>query len=126
MGIDARTAMFAVIDGPGSEIEVTATHVSRPPYDIEFGVEVLLNERVSVEPGKFRVRGDCVEVFPSYEEFALRIESSLLNGSVRECQLIRLVGDRLTAFVNQVEVVGVTGLVETDFNFDPIDVYYIA
>jgi len=24
--------------------------------------------------GKFRVRGDCVEVFPSYEEFAYRIE----------------------------------------------------
>ncbi len=23
---------------------------------------------------KFRVRGDCVEVWPSYEEFALRIE----------------------------------------------------
>jgi excinuclease ABC subunit B len=29
---------------------------------------------VSFEPGKFRVRGDCVEVFPSYEEFAIRIE----------------------------------------------------
>ena len=29
---------------------------------------------VSFEPGKFRVRGDCVEVHPSYEEFALRIE----------------------------------------------------
>jgi len=29
---------------------------------------------VAFEPGKFRVRGDCVEVFPSYEQFALRIE----------------------------------------------------
>ena len=29
---------------------------------------------VAFEPGKFRVRGDCVEVFPSYEEFAMRIE----------------------------------------------------
>jgi len=29
---------------------------------------------VSFEPGKFRVRGDCVEIHPSYEEFALRIE----------------------------------------------------
>ena len=29
---------------------------------------------VSFEPGKFRVRGDCVEIHPSYEEFALRVE----------------------------------------------------
>ena len=29
---------------------------------------------VAFESGKFRVRGDCVEVFPSYEEFALRVE----------------------------------------------------
>ncbi len=29
---------------------------------------------VAFEPGKFRVRGDCVEIFPSYEEFAYRIE----------------------------------------------------
>ena len=26
------------------------------------------------QPGRFRVRGDCVEVFPSYEQFAYRIE----------------------------------------------------
>ena len=29
---------------------------------------------VTFEPGKFRVRGDCVELWPSYEEFAFRIE----------------------------------------------------
>jgi excinuclease ABC subunit B len=29
---------------------------------------------VAFEPGKFRVRGDCVEVFPSYEQFGVRIE----------------------------------------------------
>jgi excinuclease ABC subunit B len=29
---------------------------------------------VSFERGKFRVRGDCVEIWPSYEEYALRIE----------------------------------------------------
>ncbi|MBN2022424.1 MAG: excinuclease ABC subunit UvrB [Pirellulales bacterium] len=28
----------------------------------------------SFEPGKFRVRGDCVEVYPTYDECALRIE----------------------------------------------------
>ena len=27
-----------------------------------------------LESGKFRARGDCVEVFPSYEEFAFRVE----------------------------------------------------
>ena len=29
---------------------------------------------IAFEPGKFRVRGDCIEVFPSYEQYALRIE----------------------------------------------------
>ncbi|MCS7305684.1 MAG: excinuclease ABC subunit UvrB [Thermoguttaceae bacterium] len=29
---------------------------------------------VAFEPGKFRVRGDCVEVFPTYDESAIRIE----------------------------------------------------
>lgn len=29
---------------------------------------------VSFERGKFRVRGDCVEVWPSYEEYAFRLE----------------------------------------------------
>jgi excinuclease ABC subunit B len=29
---------------------------------------------VSFERGKFRVRGDCVELWPSYEEYAFRIE----------------------------------------------------
>jgi excinuclease ABC subunit B len=29
---------------------------------------------VEFQPGKFRVRGDCVEVWPTYEETALRIE----------------------------------------------------
>jgi len=29
---------------------------------------------IAFEPGKFRVRGDCIEVYPSYEQFGLRIE----------------------------------------------------
>ncbi|MFO0871718.1 MAG: excinuclease ABC subunit UvrB [Pirellulales bacterium] len=29
---------------------------------------------VGFERGKFRVRGDCVEIWPSYEEFAIRVE----------------------------------------------------
>ncbi|MEC7696527.1 MAG: DEAD/DEAH box helicase family protein, partial [Planctomycetota bacterium] len=36
----------------------------------------ILYERNDIEfaSGKFRVRGDCVEIWPSYEEFAYRIE----------------------------------------------------
>lgn len=29
---------------------------------------------LELQPGRFRVRGDCVEVWPSYEEFAFRLE----------------------------------------------------
>src|SRR5512141_750464 len=29
---------------------------------------------IEFQSGKFRVRGDCIEVFPSYEQYALRIE----------------------------------------------------
>jgi excinuclease ABC subunit B len=29
---------------------------------------------IAFESGKFRVRGDCIEIFPSYEQFAFRIE----------------------------------------------------
>ena len=29
---------------------------------------------VAFERGQFRVRGDCVEIYPSYEEFAVRVE----------------------------------------------------
>lgn len=29
---------------------------------------------IEFKPGKFRVRGDCVEIWPSYEEFAMRVE----------------------------------------------------
>ena len=41
---------------------------------------------VAFEPGKFRVRGDCVEVFPSYEQFGVRIE--LWGDEVEQLSLI--------------------------------------
>ena len=37
--------------------------------DIQYG-----RNDVSFERSKFRVRGDCIEVWPSYEQFAVRIE----------------------------------------------------
>ena len=41
---------------------------------------------VEFQSGKFRVRGDCVEVWPSYEEYALRIE--LWGDEVEQLSLI--------------------------------------
>ena len=44
--------------------------------DMLMGLVDIQYERndVSFERGKFRVRGDCVEVYPSYEQFGFRIE----------------------------------------------------
>ncbi len=41
---------------------------------------------ISFERGKFRVRGDCVEVWPSYEEYAFRIE--LWGDEIEQLSLI--------------------------------------
>ncbi|MDP7020260.1 MAG: DEAD/DEAH box helicase family protein, partial [Pirellulaceae bacterium] len=41
---------------------------------------------VSFERGKFRVRGDCVEVWPAYEEYGYRIE--LWGDDVETCSII--------------------------------------
>ncbi len=48
---------------------VDRDHVLSKLVDIQY-------ERHDVEfqPGRFRVRGDCVEVWPSYEQFACRLE----------------------------------------------------
>ena len=37
------------------------------------GIHYIRNDLV-LEPGTFRVRGDVIEIFPAYEEFAVRIE----------------------------------------------------
>ena len=62
---DYRSMMVALAVG---EV-VDRDHILSKLVDIQY-------ERNDVEfqPGKFRVRGDCVEVWPTYEEFALRIE----------------------------------------------------
>ena len=41
---------------------------------------------VAFERGRFRVRGDCIELWPSYEEFAVRIE--LWGDEVEQLSLI--------------------------------------
>lgn len=50
-------------------LEVDRDKMLRRLVDIQYE-----RNDIAFEPGKFRVRGDCVEVFPSYEQFALRIE----------------------------------------------------
>src|SRR6478736_3768507 len=50
---------------------------------------------VSFERGKFRVRGDCVEIWPSYEEYAFRLE--LWGDEVEKLSIINPVsGETLT------------------------------
>lgn len=75
-------ASVSCIYGIGSPKDYLAMMI-----DLEVGHEIerdkLLSKMVDIqyerndfafESGKFRVRGDCVEVFPTYEEYALRIE----------------------------------------------------
>ncbi len=50
---------------------------------------------VAFERGKFRVRGDCVEIWPSYEEYAFRLE--LWGDEVEKLSIINPVsGETLT------------------------------
>ncbi len=59
-------AMMVTLE-PGQIVD--RDHVLSKLIDIQY-------ERHDVEfqPGRFRVRGDCVEVWPSYEQYACRIE----------------------------------------------------
>jgi len=51
---------------------------------------------VAFERAKFRVRGDCIEVWPSYEEFALRIE--LWGDEIDQLAIINpLTGETISA-----------------------------
>jgi len=50
---------------------------------------------VAFERGKFRVRGDCVEIWPSYEEYAFRLE--LWGDEIEKLSIINpLSGETLT------------------------------
>jgi excinuclease ABC subunit B len=62
---DYRSMMVALAVGEVADRDYILSKLVDIQYernDIEF------------QPGKFRVRGDCVEVWPTYEEFALRVE----------------------------------------------------
>ncbi len=49
--------------------EIDRDEMLRKLVDIQYD-----RSDVSFERGKFRVRGDCVEIWPSYEEYAFRVE----------------------------------------------------
>ena len=75
-------ASVSCIYGLGSPVDYKAMMVSLRLGDQVDRDELLLKlvdvqyQRNDIEfaRGKFRVRGDCVELWPSYEEFAVRIE----------------------------------------------------
>ncbi|MFZ5828689.1 MAG: excinuclease ABC subunit UvrB [Planctomycetota bacterium] len=62
---DYREMMVALSVGE----TIDRDHVLRKLVDIQYD-----RNDIEFQPGKFRVRGDCVEVWPSYEEYALRLE----------------------------------------------------
>ncbi|NUQ62651.1 MAG: excinuclease ABC subunit UvrB [Pirellulales bacterium] len=62
---DYRSMMVCLRLGQVVEREVILSRLVDIQYD---------RNDVAFESGKFRVRGDCIEVYPSYEQFALRIE----------------------------------------------------
>ncbi len=62
---DYRTMMVGLRLGQVVEREQILTKLVDVQYD---------RNDIAMEPGKFRVRGDCIEVYPSYEQYALRIE----------------------------------------------------
>ena len=57
---------------------------------------------VSFERSKFRVRGDCVEIWPSYEEFAYRIE--LWGDDVESLSIINPTSGEVVAQQEQVYI----------------------
>ncbi len=62
---DYRQMMVALRRGQTIDRDAVLTKLVNILYD---------RNDVSFERGKFRVRGDCVEVWPAYEEFAFRVE----------------------------------------------------
>ena len=62
---DYKDMMVALRRGDTIDRDVLLTKLVDIQYD---------RNDVSFERSKFRVRGDCIEVWPSYEQFAVRIE----------------------------------------------------
>ncbi|WP_417739863.1 excinuclease ABC subunit UvrB [Rosistilla oblonga] len=57
---------------------------------------------VNFERSKFRVRGDCIELWPSYEEFALRIE--MWGDEIEQISMIRPVSGEIIGRTDEVYV----------------------
>ena len=64
-------------------------------------VDVLYERNdIAFERGKFRVRGDCVEIWPSYEEFAYRIE--MWGDEIEQISIIKPVSGETIRTLSQV------------------------
>ena len=74
---DYRQMMVALAKGD----TVDRDEILRKFIDIQYE-----RNDVAFERGRFRVRGDCVELWPSYEEFAVRVE--LWGDEVEQLSLI--------------------------------------
>jgi len=71
-------AMMVALERGGS---IDRDHLLAKLIDIQYD-----RNDISFERGKFRVRGDCVEIWPAYEEYALRVE--LWGDEIEQLSLI--------------------------------------
>ena len=90
---DYKTMMVSVQKGQSINRDETL----RKLIDIQYE-----RNDVTFERGKFRVRGDCVEVWPAYEEFAFRIE--LWGDEVEQLSLINPISGEVLSHEKQLFV----------------------
>jgi excinuclease ABC subunit B len=77
--------------------QVDRDHLLTKLIDIQYD-----RNDISFERSKFRVRGDCVEVWPSYEEFAYRIE--LWGDEVEQLSIINPVSGEVISREQQLYI----------------------
>ena len=87
---DYRNMMVAVRKGHSVDRDEMLKHLVDIQYD---------RNDTSFERGKFRVRGDSVEIWPSYEEFAVRIE--FWGDDIDQISLIRPVSGETLSTQNE-------------------------
>lgn len=90
---DYKTMMVSVQAGETIDRDETL----RKLIDIQYE-----RNDVAFQRGKFRVRGDCVEVWPAYEEFAYRIE--LWGDEVEQLSLINPISGEVLSHEKQLFV----------------------
>jgi excinuclease ABC subunit B len=103
-------ASVSCIYGLGSPEEYAGTILrvhKDVPMDMDFAIERLVSiqyqrNEASFTRGKFRVRGDTLEVFPAYDETAIRIE--LFGDKVERILRMDMVTGEVIAEMNEIVV----------------------